>query len=78
MVGLNLNFESTHKLVMNLNLISVFAKSMNLNVLIKHSMNSIFSNQTYTVKLRLGVEMKELVSVKKINVKYGRNLWRGL
>ena len=44
-VGLNLNFESTHELLMKLNLNSTFAKSMNLNVLIKHSMNLIFSNQ---------------------------------
>ena len=26
----------------------------------------------------LRVKMEELVSVKKINVKYGRNIWRGL
>ena len=27
---------------------------------------------------RLKVEMEELVSVKKIDVKYGRNIWRKL
>ena len=27
---------------------------------------------------RLRVEMEELLSVKKINVKYGRNIWREL
>ena len=27
---------------------------------------------------RLRVEMEELVSVKKIDVKYGRNIWREL
>ena len=47
-LGLNLNFEfeSAHKLLMHLNLHSTFAKSMNLNlnVLIKHSTNLIFSN----------------------------------
>ena len=44
-VGLTLNFEfgSAHKLLMNLD--ATFAKSMNLNVLIKQSMNLIFSNQ---------------------------------
>ena len=36
-------FESDHELLINLN--STFAKSMNLNVLINHSKNLIFSNQ---------------------------------
>ena len=49
---LNLNLTSTKPM----NLILIFAKSMNLNlkVLIKHLMNLIFSNQnTYTVKIAI-------------------------
>ena len=40
-VGLNLNFEfeSTHKLLMNLKLNSTLAKSMNLNLVYTKSMN---------------------------------------
>ena len=52
---IEVEFESVHELLMNLNstftksmnLLLIFAKSMNLNlkVLIKHSMNLIFSYQ---------------------------------
>ena len=42
-LDLNFGFESAQELLMNL--ISTFAKSLNLNVLIKDLMNWIFSNQ---------------------------------
>ena len=44
---MNLNLNSMFAKSMNLNLKPGFAKSMNLNVLIQQSMNLIFSNQNF-------------------------------